>query len=486
MSDAGSPAPSASPPSPDTSHADGALPRPMLLSQVYTRRVEVGMYDDVVQKIVNMKLAGLANVDYIDHFIRKPENYGSNLKFVGNDGADFLFNVFGEIQNPSQGTCVRAQGNHFHREGEKFQPIDDSSKIKDTLALGVPTHAPIEMDNLFRNQTVPLVNVYAAIAAEDDEQGNDPYVKKCTKARDGGKGEHDIIVITMLPKFNVPAAAGAPKVAKRQVKRKLDAVNGSAPPEPDPVAKVYPSDKEIYIGAHYDPHLLPDYGGDYFKQDKARLIQLDVTYSDEAETIIPPWENYDVLKPGTLVIALCTLHCFVMSAGEPRPGRAPKQRRVFQLNAHQIKVVDVSDEIVQPRVAPVVPASVDRVTAGLPARIQTAASTSFSQLTFRGSKSPSKSPAKSTPSAPASSSKGASSIPSAPTSSSKGPSSAAASSSKGASSSKAASVAGDEEPMDVDDSVRVDRGEGDAREDQEEVVPKVADKRPAKKRATRT
>lgn len=53
----------------------------------------------------------------------------------------------------------------------QFSPIDDKTKVKDTLALGVPTCATTEVHNLFHNQLVPLINVAMATADEDAEAG---------------------------------------------------------------------------------------------------------------------------------------------------------------------------------------------------------------------------------------------------------------------------------------------------------------------------
>jgi hypothetical protein len=49
----------------------------------------------------------------------------------------------------------------------------------------------------------------------------------------------------------------------------------------------------IYVGAYYDPHLLPDYGGNLFWHHEAKLIQHDVQDTDLH--LIPPWEYYDKL-----------------------------------------------------------------------------------------------------------------------------------------------------------------------------------------------
>lgn len=56
-----------------------------------------------------------------------------------------------------------------------------------------------------------------------------------------------------------------------------------------------------------------DYGGPYFRHVVNKLVQLDVRGIDG--NLIPPWELYKALRPGTLILANCSLHCFVMKAG---------------------------------------------------------------------------------------------------------------------------------------------------------------------------
>jgi hypothetical protein len=86
-------------------------------------------------------------------------------------------------------------------------------------------------------------------------------------------------------------------------------------------------DEDIRLGAHYEPSLLCDYGGPYFNHVKAKLVQLDVR--DVANNLIPPWKFYDALKPGTLVLALVSLHCFVMTDDG---GKERKERKVCYIN----------------------------------------------------------------------------------------------------------------------------------------------------------
>jgi hypothetical protein len=80
---------------------------------------------------------------------------------------------------------------------------------------------------------------------------------------------------------------------------------------------------EIRLGAFYDPGLLEDYGGAYFDHERAKLVQHDVRY--KANQLIPPWEYYEALKPGTLVLILATLHCYIM---QDDSGKDRKERKV--------------------------------------------------------------------------------------------------------------------------------------------------------------
>jgi len=73
---------------------------------------------------------------------------------------------------------------------------------------------------------------------------------------------------------------------------------------------------EIKLGAFYDPRLLSDYGGPCFNHELAQLKQLNIRNEDN--DLIAPWDLYNALKPGTLVLVDVTLHCFV---NENRSGK---------------------------------------------------------------------------------------------------------------------------------------------------------------------
>ena len=66
----------------------------------------------------------------------------------------------------------------------------------------------------------------------------------------------------------------------------------------------------IHVGALYDPDLLPDHKGDFFKHVHAKLVQRDIR--DCKGDLIPPWEMYSKLRQCTMVLVRATLYCWVI------------------------------------------------------------------------------------------------------------------------------------------------------------------------------
>lgn len=68
---------------------------------------------------------------------------------------------------------------------------------------------------------------------------------------------------------------------------------------------------DIKLGMFYNPHLMPDYRGPFFNHTSNKLTQLHIV--DEEDRSVPPWKMYDTLRTGTLILANCSLHCFLMT-----------------------------------------------------------------------------------------------------------------------------------------------------------------------------
>jgi len=127
---------------------------------------------------------------------------------------------------------------------------------------------------------------------------------------------------------------------------------------------IVPTADDIKMGALYNPLLLSDYGGPCFQHQKALLKQLDVR--NTIGNLIPPWGLYDALRPGTLILATVTLHCYVFNDTDrgrkassfydiPLSQASSYLSQAYQITAHKIRILDRSDEEIETRLVPTLP-----------------------------------------------------------------------------------------------------------------------------------
>ncbi|KAJ7079222.1 hypothetical protein C8R43DRAFT_1143298 [Mycena crocata] len=348
---------------------------------LYSNRNASGMLDAFASQIQSMGLSALANLDYPDNITRHVESWNKEQSYRNEKGDELRVAVFGEVGATALGTILRSSGNFYSRSGDTFKRIEDSTKVRDTIALCVPTCATVAVYNTVVNQAIALGQITAADADEDANKGEAssfPFPRHWTKPSVEGRDEHDVLMIHLPPKYSVPAEAGATKT-KRTQKRRLDEVDGGTPttaaqsPTTSGSAVPIPGPDRIKLGAHYDPALLPDFGGELFNLHKAKLVQQDIRNVDNS--LVAPWDTYSVLRTGTLILALVTLHCYNMT---DTFGKEPKKRRIYQLHAESIRVLDPSDEFVEPRTRPLPPDGLARSTASLPSRAASASFDNFS------------------------------------------------------------------------------------------------------------
>ncbi|KAF7372693.1 ATP-dependent DNA helicase [Mycena venus] len=199
----------------------------------------------------------------------------------------------------------------------------------------MPMLSTTPMFNTWHNQINTLTQVTDDGADQDAQAGKAPEVKLWVKPSPQGHDQQETIVCQMLPKYTVPSATGLPK-PRRAAKRKLDETE--TPSQTAAKAEqevVFPDEKDIKIGAHYEPTLLEDCGGDYFSHVRSKLVQLDVC--DVDNKLVGPWRYYEVLRPGTLVLVYASLHVFNM-----KDDKAGKTRKVYQINAQSRSVTNPS------------------------------------------------------------------------------------------------------------------------------------------------
>ncbi|KAJ7039430.1 hypothetical protein C8F04DRAFT_1178968 [Mycena alexandri] len=210
---------------------EASLPRrPEHHSAIYGHRNATGLYDSVADQILALGKDALANIDYPKDYTRQIEDWSKNHRFMDRSGNELRTTIVGEILGPAMGTLIRAHGNYFARDGDDFKPIDDKSKIKDTLALGPPTQATVKLHNTFLNQVIGASQVVTANSAEDLRNERSPIIKNWTKPGIEGSDTHKVMM--------TPSAAGTPAPAIA-AKRRLDQVDEdeAAPSAPNASGK---------------------------------------------------------------------------------------------------------------------------------------------------------------------------------------------------------------------------------------------------------
>ncbi|KAJ6525414.1 hypothetical protein B0H19DRAFT_1084961 [Mycena capillaripes] len=398
------------------------------------RAVEGGLYDSAFDQLREMPNA-LANLEYIGtkkrpQTIFRGMDWSKSIVFKeskAKDAPEFKVAIIGEICGPEYGTIVQAQGNHYDgRDGEPFKPVDDRSKCKDVLVLRDPTQCSMDQLNMFDNQTALLQDMENTETAMDATAGQasliylisstppphysvwqSPNFRSCLRSKKVDMDSKNLITVTTLKKYGltaskVPASAGGPRVAVaaatpqkvKRVKRKFgddddsDEDDGPAVVHllPSSVASdvLYPTDDDIKLGTYYDPRVLEDYSGPYFQHTNAKLIQLDIR--DANNRLIPPWKQYAAFREGSLVLVLGTIHVYTFT--DPGFDRR-RDRKVFQINAQTIKVIDESEYPVRKRSPPVPRTMTDESGAG-PSSPQASASKGLKSFVVTPRSSPSK------------------------------------------------------------------------------------------------
>ncbi|KAJ7893964.1 hypothetical protein B0H14DRAFT_3854465 [Mycena olivaceomarginata] len=118
--------------------------------------------------------------------------------------------------------------------------------------------------------------------------------------------------------------------------------NPTAPSARANAEVVIPSGKwcadQIKLGAFYDPRLRGLRRPPYFWLIDGMLKQLDIR--DAQNKLIAPWNNYIALCPGSLILAIISIHMYTFKS---EGNDCDRDRKFFQLNAHSIRVLDESD-----------------------------------------------------------------------------------------------------------------------------------------------
>ncbi|THU88130.1 hypothetical protein K435DRAFT_803750 [Dendrothele bispora CBS 962.96] len=297
------------------------------LSAAQRRTRLSGVFDTMVRAKLGFGPRGLAAMDYGVHFKKVP-HWGGHERFVNSKGQEFEAEFFGEL---SDNTTCHAIGNYVSQAG-KFEPIKDEQKVKWCWQLQAPTGAPKRINATWHNQVATLFNII-----EDPNATR----QKMWVMRSDPEQDPDIIVITtdQLYVKNAGTASATPSPSKmtKVTADDDDLDNDDSERTMSDTAENENSSEVVppivrKVGDLFKPSVLPGYGGGWFDHSPSvKLQQLDIR--DPQGDLIPPYDVWMWVKPGTLVFVKATLYVFNMGT-----------RKIYQLNAKSIQVLDPSDK----------------------------------------------------------------------------------------------------------------------------------------------
>ncbi|EDR01886.1 uncharacterized protein LACBIDRAFT_332879 [Laccaria bicolor S238N-H82] len=312
----------------------------------YAEHVKNGIYESLLENLTTSGTGFLSSCECNTDFFHKT-TWGAD--YQTSTGAEFRFNIFGEIQPESLGTKQGALGDFYIGSQSNPMYITKDSKIKNRFALGVPSNCPTKLSRLYDNQLVALNEVVEFERKQDLEEKKDYVVKEwITASKMDGPG--DIITITSPYKYKSPEESEKRVPTIRRVMKRLrdvdvldiDSHTDASPTESEGatsshITSTYPEPK---VGQLYPPTVLPDYKGKLFRNQECMLVQHEILDIDRK--LIPPWDQYSALRTGTLIMATASLHCFTMKIRDVKGNPTGKERKIYQINFHRLLVIDGS------------------------------------------------------------------------------------------------------------------------------------------------
>ncbi|KAG0691706.1 hypothetical protein DFH29DRAFT_819128 [Suillus ampliporus] len=326
-------------------------------SPSYAHRVDEGVYDNVIHQLMDLpKGVYLGDATYRHTFKRDIDAHTSNFSYKCRDSpAEYETVLIGEILPRACGTKFSAIGNHYVGAGMTPNVINDKARVKGIFVLGKPSQATEMMYITFENQVATLDDIIRTGLKELRKKEKEVMIKEWTTH--AGTDTSDIPEYIMVHTGQLYAVStsikpffghsngskilkGAQqttqgKCAKITKRTLVKAGEDSEGKSTESLTTRDTHEAVVTTNSFHEPNILPDYHGDLFQHEDAKLHQLDIR--DVNNDLITPSNWYSELRQGTLVMIRAMLHAFNY-----------KTRRVYQLNAHTIHVLDHSEVSVEP------------------------------------------------------------------------------------------------------------------------------------------
>ncbi|KAJ7842469.1 hypothetical protein B0H14DRAFT_3691970 [Mycena olivaceomarginata] len=324
---------------------------PSLLTRrcVMDNKTHKNMYDTIVEEAEAMGGTNLANHIFGETFFRSEPDFNGNIYYEKSDGNPLVVNFIGEIGSPAQGTHMAASPKN-HPPASKLPYNDANSKShKMVLGLRCPTNAPPELCGMFRNAVAACDGVRAADEDHEKEHNQKFEVTDwiiCAR----GDEEHPekMSLLARLQQTyevdEVPAQNGggdSSGTPRKRITRVISAAETTEVGNEDVGMEGTQLPRERQVGDKYPPDVLPDHRGSYFAHDKAQLVQRD--YRDVDGSLIAPYELYEKLVEGTLVLVTASLVTYIITGQTTERGAPKSDKKVYHILVDQLKILDHGD-----------------------------------------------------------------------------------------------------------------------------------------------
>ncbi|KAF8804244.1 hypothetical protein BYT27DRAFT_7214040 [Phlegmacium glaucopus] len=202
---------------------------------------------------------------------------------------------FGEICPASMGTMLSAKGNHYNGKFPKLANLEEILEEDKMEGKKNPFKVPPDVQKSVMKSQCTKAKKNLLLPKDEDgmsdsETLHDPAESQC------GSNSIDYTLLTLL------------------------------------VSEMFSLAPSIELGAFYPLKMLADHQGDYFQQEHAKLVQLEI--EDTKEKLIPPWELYDKLQ---VVLIETTLVCWHIP--DHNGASTTDRKRVYQIQGHCLQVL---------------------------------------------------------------------------------------------------------------------------------------------------
>ncbi|TEB22557.1 hypothetical protein FA13DRAFT_1920132 [Coprinellus micaceus] len=302
----------------------------------YEKRAECGGTYDHLFKAINSLVWKKTSFHHGDKYLAYKRDFTSiysaprgrsglaKRKFVMmEDNTPLNILLTGQVVSNRAGSQLMSSGHYYINPYKETKPIRDGVTVRPAILLEVPWLAGMKHHHVFTNQVAMLKQIFKqdvedCANPEEAEKFWSPFIPRDLK----NNNDDPYIKIFFPSIYKVPRmTAEGSKVTDEEIKM-FDLEDDDTADQRSDIAT-----KSSHTAS---------------ETDDEPQVQQEVY--DVDDNLVVPWDMYDKLRPGTLVLVNAKLFVWYTSTSEGR--------RAYQIVAEKAKVIDESDEPIEERDIP--------------------------------------------------------------------------------------------------------------------------------------